>query len=235
MADLALAADAMADRIENLTGNTTAANALGFLNDGYRRVLAGTDPRDGTTHLWSFLKVFAKLQLLTDDFDYSLPTDFGGLILPFTYEFPQTTKHSGTGASVSTKTLTSSGSEDWLTHVAAGDTVTLSVGTGTLTAADYVVASITDDDNIVLTTAPGDDTTVTYVIKAAASFETKTIRRVAIDKIYEDQRDFSETDIPTMSALAPIVFVAATGQRWQVYFARTVSSIVNGNRVQYAY
>lgn len=239
MADLGVSAGAMADRIEALTGITTAGNALGFLNDGYRRVLSGKDPRDSTTHIWSFLRIFAKFQLLTGDFDYDLPADYGGIISPFTYEFPQSTKHSGTGATVSTKTLTSSGGtgEDWETDVAVGDTVTLSVGTGTLTAADYIVASITDDDNIVLTEAPGDDTTITYTIQATASFATnrRRIRRSSIDKIFESQRDFSDNDIPTMYSIAPKTFVVATGQRWQVYFARTPSTIVNGNRVQYIY
>jgi len=56
--DLALSAGAMCDRIEALTGNTTAGNALQHLNDGYRVYLAGYDPRNplGKPHVWSFLR-----------------------------------------------------------------------------------------------------------------------------------------------------------------------------------
>ena len=58
MADLSITAGDMADRIETLSGNTTAGNALDHLNRGYTRALGGIDPRDpeGEAHTWSFLR-----------------------------------------------------------------------------------------------------------------------------------------------------------------------------------
>ena len=61
MATLHLSAGALCDQIEAVTGVTTAGNALGYLNAGYRRFLQGINPQTQVPHIWSFLRPLATL------------------------------------------------------------------------------------------------------------------------------------------------------------------------------
>ena len=97
MADLCLTADVMVDRILVVQGFTVSAataaqriDALARLNDGYRRFLRG-DYLDVDGHVqvhdWSFLKVWATLELVDGTGTYSAPAGFGGLPKPFIYDY----------------------------------------------------------------------------------------------------------------------------------------------------
>lgn len=92
MADLGMTAAVMVDAIEAFTElvGPSNATALQYLNDGLRRFARGVyrDER-GTrlTHSWSFKKEINTLPLVDGTGDYALPSDFGGLIDDFTYQY----------------------------------------------------------------------------------------------------------------------------------------------------
>ena len=58
MPDLTIAANRMCRRIDTLTGDTDAGEAIDHLNRGYIRALTGKNPADpeGGAHRWSFLR-----------------------------------------------------------------------------------------------------------------------------------------------------------------------------------
>jgi len=229
MAALTIAASVMCDLVEALA-NISAGEGIAFVNRGYARALAGYDPRDGSTHVWSFLKSRASLCLIEGQWEYNLPSDYDGLVTPFIYEKPGSVKASGTSASISDTTLTKTG-ESFTSTVVAGDTVTLSSVTGDTVADDYTVSSVDSDTQLTLTSAPGDGT-ASYSITAASTFQPKKIEPATVEEILEFRADSTTGGIPDRYALEAL---SAAPTTYRVLLHPPPSSTVNGNRLNYQY
>lgn len=145
MADLCLAADAMKDRVLRSMGldpddasSDQKAEALAYLNDGYRRFLQGAYlDEQGITqaHDWAFLKVWADFTITDGTAAYDLPNGFAGLPKPFIHDYasgerfsdieirsPESvqrllrdsdTENEPTGVSLYPKTFTASTGQRW--------------------------------------------------------------------------------------------------------------------------
>lgn len=67
----------------------SAANivkAKSLVYRGYRRFLQPINMRRGTPHVWSFLKQHGTIITVADQWQYDLPTDFGYLTRPFSFD-----------------------------------------------------------------------------------------------------------------------------------------------------
>ncbi len=203
---LALSAGALCDAVEAVSGVTTAAHALGFVNSGYAKFLEGIDPRDNERHVWSFLQPLATLALA--------------------YQ----TTGTATGVYATLTTVTATAAVFQPTNI--GDTMTVA-DTGDLTIADYTSATVVTVSGSHAFTGkaitiphgglydlPSDfggmiDRPYYAYSTTAGRCELHESSAEAILRMYEN-----DTPVSTAYywAVVPAAFVAATGQRWQMMF-----------------
>jgi len=85
MAKLTITAARMVDRIEEYMRWTSptgpqSAQALEWLNDGYREFMFGRHPETRVIHTWSFLDPSGTIDLVDGTQTYDLPADFDSMI-----------------------------------------------------------------------------------------------------------------------------------------------------------
>lgn len=92
MADLSLAFSSIYNKISEFygTGSSPTGDDLTKVKAtacrGYRRFLYPTDVRTGRRHIWSFLKQYATITTVGDQYKYALPSDFGRMYINFRYD-----------------------------------------------------------------------------------------------------------------------------------------------------
>ena len=80
---------ALCDAIEAVTGATTASHALTLLNEAYTEYCHPLHPADPdlAPYTWSWMQPETTLALLDGTGDYTLPTDFSGMVSPPVYAY----------------------------------------------------------------------------------------------------------------------------------------------------
>lgn len=208
MADLAISTGAMCDRIEGLTGITTAADALAHLNRGYRRVLTGTDPRDpdGEAHVWSFLRIKTAMTW-----------------------WATTTTAAVTVGGAGDLTLTVAADTFYASMVGKAIVADTS-GTS------YTIDGYTDAKNVTVTADASADTGDTFTITTDGTYQLPdnfggmvddfvweysstsilgNLQEIDLDSMDKHQRDDNNTGTPVYWTIHPRSFVT-TGQRFDV-------------------
>jgi len=206
---LALSAGALCDAVEAVTGITTAAHGLKFVNDGYAKFLEGLDPRDNERHIWSFLQPLATLALA-----YQTTGTATGVY----------------SAATEITTVTATAATFQPTNI--GDSMVVA-DTGTLTIADYTSATVVTVSGSHAFT--GKAITIPHgglydlpsdfggmIDRPYYAYSTTATRCELHESSAEQLLRMYENDTPVATAYywaaVPAAFVAATGQRWQMMF-----------------
>lgn len=221
MADLSLAADEMVDRICDLMGwesptDDQSAQALAWLNDGYRRFLRGGYYDAGglpQVHTWNFLRPWATLSLpialaqnATGVYDADSDTTTVTAVSAVFYPWCVGRDIALVDGSVddftitgytSTTVVTASGDNSW--------TGTKGIGVEHSGLLDLPAGFGGMEVNPVY--APDYDTAL------------PNLRETSPEQVMAWHRDNTVADDPTMYAIFPKDFTASTGQRWRIFFA----------------
>lgn len=219
MADLDLAAAELVDRIESAMGyeSPTAAQSawcLARLNDGYRRFLRGHGPKSGRNHVWSFLEPVTTLSLLAEadvtcTGTYSATTELTTITADADSFFQHIVGHiievddDDVGDLVvygytSVTVLTVSGDHSW-------------TGNNEVT---YPLSQIHD-----MPAGFGGLIRKPEYFNTPPSTSMPLLTEVSHQAIMERHLRGIERADPDIFAIVPMVFTAATGQRWQMWFA----------------
>ena len=221
MADyLDLSAGAMVDVIESWMGwsSPTAANsafALECLNFGYRRVLRGFSPLSRRTKSWACLQPAATL---------AVPADQSTCNATGTY--------SGT-TELTTVTAAASKFYPWV----VGRTITLSTE-GEMTVYAYTSATVvtvqgdhswTGNETLTVphsgvVTLPDDFGGLVNppeYIQPISGAGLPALGETSHDQLMQVHREHPAQQDPWNFAIVPATFAAATGQRWEMWFAPT--------------
>lgn len=222
MADLGLTTGAICDQIESYTGNTDVGNALAHVNAGYRRFLAGQDPRSDkpATHAWSFLRPLAALEI-------------GG-----------TVALTASGVE-STGVITASvGNFDesmvglYLTITSLSETVQITDVTSTTTAVADFDADFADLACTVESTGiydlPSDfgGLASPLVYQHSVGDYRLALEEASAEKVFDIWREDPDVGDTVYWAIVSAAFVTATGQRWKLILAPAPDEAM---QVQYRY
>lgn len=212
MADLSLTGATICDRVEAYTGITTVSNALTHVNAGYRRFLAGYDPRTNQAHVWSFLKPIAQI-------------DVGG-------------SANAVASRSSTYVMASSGitfnpsmvgltitvmSADSVSNLEVEITKYISTSTAQVnSSAAWTRGSCTcsvASDGIADLPTDFDGILDPFIYPYYDSEDTPDLEEVSPETILRAWRMNNGLDDPRMFAVVPTALTAATGQRHKAYVA----------------
>lgn len=220
MADLAKSVAEMCDVIEANSGDTTAKDALDYLNDGYRRFLMGIDPAADrpSVHQWSFLQPLAMLTIGgAQDATAATSLDTGKVTV------------TDPAAGIFDESMV--GMELTVTDL-AGDSVDVTVD---ISAVDSATVAWTDGDTAFADKAISVESTGIYalpsdfggllsdfVYRYSSAYPTPRIRKASAEAVMQKWRDEgNDPEDAFMWAIAPLPLTAATGQRWYLYLAPT--------------
>lgn len=195
------------DRIEQLTGNTTAGNALIHAISGYRRFLRGVDldAKPPLAHAWSFLRPLATI----------------------TIGAAQTGTATGDSSGVVTATT------DMFDTSMVGLVMTVT-DVGDVTIEDWVQADIVNTTGSTAFSSKAISVSSTGIYDLPAAFggivnpftyvgsqtdQTPALLEVTPETIFRMWRDDGRADDAFCWALAPATMVVATGQRWKLLVA----------------
>jgi hypothetical protein len=217
MADLSINAGEICDRVEAITQCTDAGDALKYVNEGYRRVLGGKDPRhpESDGHAWSFLRPATTITI-----------------------WPTTTTGAVTVGGAGDTTLTVIADTFYASMV--GRTIVADT-----TENSYTIESYTSATEIAVDSDASADTGDTFTITAdgtyalpddfgglvspfvytySSSESLNDLTEITPEKLDEYQRDDDDTDDPDYFTVVPRSIVS-TGQRWDVIFYRTPDTV----------
>lgn len=216
MTDLALTVAAICDVVEKFTGNTDAGNALGHVNSGYRRMLyEPVDSRSGRSHIWSFMKPLAQINVGGSANAYAVASGV--------YVFASAGVFDRSMVGLTMTVVDYDGSNDLSVNITdySSATCVLVDSSASWTATGGSANCSVESDGLadLPSTYGGLIDPFVYIYSESTSEGTPRLRETSPEAILQMWRNEDDTDDPTRFAVMPKEFTAATGQRFELMVA----------------